>query len=75
MELINWDEVLENMRKSVDPQEQIVIMHCDICGEEIYKGEEYYDDEVDFMCEECFDRWQETQKHECKRIAGEDNAN
>lgn len=75
MELINWDKELERLRKSLDIQEQPVIMHCDICSKEIYKGEEYYDDEVDFMCEECFDKMQEEQKRECRRIAGEDNGN
>ena len=75
MELINWDKVLENLRTSTDPQEQPVIMHCDKCLKEIYKGEEYYDDDVDFLCEDCFDKWQEEQKEICKRIAGENFEN
>ena len=63
---------LEAERLKLDPQETKVYSECDICGSEIYVGQEYYNFEGNILCEQCFDEFQEYKKKECSRIAGEE---
>lgn len=37
----------------LEPQPDIVFDYCDMCGGEIYKGEEFYDIENQCICEDC----------------------
>ncbi len=69
---MNFDKEIENMRVSLDPQEQPPMLFCDKCRTEIYNGEEFYDTMENWLCEDCFDEWQRKEKETCKRIAGED---
>lgn len=64
---------LEAERLRNDPQEAKVYFNCDNCGAEIYEGQEYYDCEAGYLCEECFDEDQEMYKQSCERIAGDDD--
>ena len=50
-----------------------VYFNCDLCGAEIYKGQEYYFFEREYFCEECFDEIQSDEKIEARRIAGEED--
>ena len=53
-------------------EEENAYSECDICGNEIYEGQEYYNFNGDIYCEQCFDEMQSDEKRECKRIAGEE---
>ncbi len=64
---------LEAERLKLDPQEAKTCFNCDVCGDEIYEGQEYYDCETGYLCESCFDKEQDTYKQSCERIAGEDD--
>ncbi len=44
-------DYLESERLKLDPQEEKVILKCDDCGAEIYKGQEYYDCEAGYLFE------------------------
>ncbi len=72
MELINWDKELERLRHQLDSQEQSAIMICDNCKKDIYQGEDYFEIEAGNICEDCFEKYQDWEKNECKRTAGED---
>ena len=64
---------LEEERLRNDLQEAKEYLHCDNCGAEIYRGQEYYDCEAGYLCEECFDKDQEMYKQSCERIAGDED--
>lgn len=69
----NFDEVIEKLRVSLDPQEQKLYCYCQKCEKEIYKGEEYCEtDEYEFLCEDCFDELQKQEKQDCLKVAGDD---
>lgn len=35
-----------------------VVLTCDKCGEDIYEGDEYYEDiDGECICESCMDKW------------------
>ena len=72
MELIDWDNELERIRRRCDPQEQSALLECNDCGTEIYAGEEYFYDECDALCEACYDERLSDLKNSNRRIAGED---
>lgn len=65
---MNEDLEIEIYRINHDPQEQKELFNCEICGCEIYKGEEYYEYYGDILCEKCFDKKQELEKNECKKV-------
>ncbi len=69
----NFDDELERQRMLYDMQEAPPFLFCEKCNAEIYRDEEYYTTEENYvLCEECFDKWQEEQKIDCQRIAGDD---
>ena len=68
---MDFDKEIENQRLEKDPQEQMVYMICDNCGAEIYEGQEFYDCDAGYLCEDCFDEIQKIEKFESERIAGE----
>lgn len=70
---MNEDKYWEEQRIANDPQEEKVYFNCDLCGAEIYKGQEYYDCDAGYLCEKCFDEEQEMYKQSCERIAGDDD--
>jgi len=69
---MDFDEEIERQRLELDPQEQPVFCCCDDCGCEIYEGEEYFNTESGFLCENCFDEYIANIRADCARIAGED---
>ena len=70
---MDFDKEIENLRLQRDPQEQLVCMTCDNCGAEIYEGQEFYDCDAGYLCEDCFEEEQDMYKSSCERIAGEDD--
>ncbi len=42
----------------LNPEEAIYT--CDICGEEIYEGDDYYSIEGDYICTSCIDDFRKT---------------
>lgn len=38
---------------------------------EIYKGNDYYSVENENLCEDCFERYQDNERKECMKVAGE----
>lgn len=69
---MNFDNYIENERLNTDLQEQKVMYHCDNCGTEIYKGNEFYSIEGYNLCEDCYDDMQRKEKEEHRYVAGED---
>lgn len=65
------DRYIESDRIKNDLQEKKVFYCCEDCGCEIYDGNEYYEDNQDYVCENCFDKRQEEYKFESRKIAGE----
>lgn len=56
---MNEDMLLERQRDAYDrmmdtqQQEIVVFKTCDMCGNEIYEGDEYYDFDDEVICEDC----------------------
>ena len=56
---MNEDILLERQRDAYDrmmdtqQQEMVVFKTCDMCGGEIYEGDEYYDFDDEVICEDC----------------------
>ena len=71
MELIDWDKELERIRQSIDPQEEDAFMYCENCKKEIYEGEDYYSIDAGDICEDCFEKYQNWERQEYRRTAGE----
>lgn len=46
-----------------------VAFKCDGCREEIYVGDDYYDCDGDFLCEECAQEWMEKVMKDNRRTA------
>ena len=72
MELIDWDRELERLREQLDAQEQEPEFYCDNCKKEIYAGEDYYKIDEGDICEDCFEKYQDYERQECLRTAGDD---
>jgi len=67
------DDYIDALRYSLDREEETVVLKCDKCGREIYKGNEYYcDDFWRNLCEKCLDEYFEELKKEWSLIAGEE---
>ena len=49
--------------------EASVAFKCDQCREEIYVGDDYYDCDGDFLCEDCAREWLEKVLHDSRRTA------
>lgn len=69
---MDFDNYIENLRIENDLQEQDVLLCCDECKGEIYRGNEYYNIEGYNLCEDCFDKMQEREKEDHMLIAGEE---
>ena len=39
--------------RPLDPPEDVVVVHCDYCGGEIYEGETYYAIDGKAICTDC----------------------
>lgn len=70
---MDFDTYIENQRINNDLQEQKIFDLCYYCAKEIYYGNDYYVDDNEILCEDCFDKRQYDEKKEKYRIAGDDN--
>lgn len=48
------------------PDEEIIFNICDVCGEEIYVGDEYYDIDGIIIHDECLKDWAKEYKKEAE---------
>lgn len=53
----------------LDPPEEVVVAHCDCCGDEIYEGEDVYEIDGDLIHEDCLWDYAKRRFADCKRQA------
>lgn len=68
------DDYIDSLRYALDREETEVVLRCDKCGAEIYKGNEFYcDDFFRNLCEDCLDDYFLDLKKQWTLIAGEED--